>query len=645
MDIRLQVQAVSKGFAGTELFRDVHMELAPGHRVAVVGPNGSGKSTLLQIIAGQLDPDEGRVHLHPSGAGIGYAWQELDTAEVNTPLFSWVAEVIPSWQDLWARWERATEERTLKQLAQEQAELEHLYGYNPEHRIQAVLTGLGFASAQWSAPLQHLSGGWQERAKLARLLVQGTDILLLDEPTNHLDLEAVFWLENFLTRFQGIVVFVAHDRFFLDRVGNRILALNRGKAVFRSGTFSQYLNWNQEQQEQQRRQAEKLGQAIEHRQHYVDRFRYKADKARQAQSRLRQVEQLKSQLESVNPEPARKLLSFSWPEPQRSGRTVFKAVDIQFAYLGQTPLWPSLHFHLYRGQKVAFVGPNGCGKSTLLKIMAGELNPVQGTLKPGTKVRIGYFSQHIRDTLHLNRSVLAEMRRMSDPGTKEEELRSVLGLFLLDDSMWERSVQELSGGEKNRLLLASLFLAKVNCLLLDEPTNHLDLESRESLVQALQRFPGTVCLVAHDRYLLSQVPDEIWMLSSQGIHELPGGYTEYEAKLQGDAAQTSDTFSPGIRSKEAIKEKKRLEARQRNERFKLLRPKKERYASLEQELEQVLVQQNNLEDILADPQTYVQGENVGELNKQYQELQARAESIFQELEALEQEVEELEDRS
>jgi ATP-binding cassette subfamily F protein 3 len=211
--------------------------------------------------------------------------------------------------------------------------------------------------------------------------------------------------------------------------------------------------------------------------------------------------------------------------------------------------------------------------------------------------------------------------------------------------MWERSVQELSGGEKNRLLLASLFLAKVNCLLLDEPTNHLDLESRESLVQALQRFPGTVCLVAHDRYLLSQVPDEIWMLSSQGIHELPGGYTEYEAKLQGDAAQTSDTFSPGIRSKEAIKEKKRLEARQRNERFKLLRPKKERYASLEQELEQVLVQQNNLEDILADPQTYVQGENVGELNKQYQELQARAESIFQELEALEQEVEELEDRS
>ena len=294
MDIRLQVQAVSKGFAGTELFRDVHMELAPGHRVAVVGPNGSGKSTLLQIIAGQLDPDEGRVHLHPSGAGIGYAWQELDTAEVNTPLFSWVAEVIPSWQDLWARWERATEERTLKQLAQEQAELEHLYGYNPEHRIQAVLTGLGFASAQWSAPLRHLSGGWQERAKLARLLVQGTDILLLDEPTNHLDLEAVFWLENFLTRFQGIVVFVAHDRFFLDRVGNRILALNRGKAVFRSGTFSQYLNWNQEQQEQQRRQAEKLGQAIEHRQHYVDRFRYKADKARQAQSRLRQVEQLKS---------------------------------------------------------------------------------------------------------------------------------------------------------------------------------------------------------------------------------------------------------------------------------------------------------------------------------------------------------------
>jgi ATP-binding cassette subfamily F protein 3 len=645
MDIRLQVQAVSKGFAGTELFRDVHMELAPGHRVAVVGPNGCGKSTLLQIIAGRLDPDEGRVYLHPSGAGIGYAWQELDTAEVNTPLFSWVAEVIPSWQDLWERWERATEERTMKQLAQEQAELEHLYGYNPEHRIQAVLTGLGFDSAQWSAPLRHLSGGWQERAKLARLLVQGTDILLLDEPTNHLDLEAVFWLEDFLTRFQGIVVFVAHDRFFLDRVGNRILALDRGKAVFRPGTYSQYLNWAQEQEEQQRRQAEKLGQAIEHRQHYVDRFRYKADKARQAQSRLRQVEQLKSRLDSVTPEPARKLLSFSWPEPQRSGHTVFKAVDVRFAYPGQDSLWPDLHFHLYRGQKVAFVGPNGCGKSTLLKIMAGDLHPEQGGVTPGTKVRIGYFSQHIRDTLHLDRTVLAEIRRMADPRTKDEELRSVLGLFLLDDTMWERPVQELSGGEKNRLLLASLFLARANCLLLDEPTNHLDLESREALIQALQRFPGTVCLVAHDRYLLAQVPDEIWMLSSQGLCELPGGYAEYEAKLQKDVSHPREIVPTGERSKEAIKDKKRCEARQRNERFRLLRPKKERYASLEQELEQVLSEQNSLEYILADPKTYVQGENVGELNKQYQELQARAESIFQELETLEQEVEELEDKS
>jgi ATP-binding cassette subfamily F protein 3 len=527
-------------------------------------------------------------------------------------------------------------------LTHEQTELEHIYGYNPEHRIESVLTGLGFPLAQWKAPLCQLSGGWQERAKLARLLVQGTDVLLLDEPTNHLDLEAVFWLENFLIKFEGIVVFVAHDRFFLDRVGNRVLALDRGKAVFRPGTFSQYLAWDEAQQEQRRRQADKLDQAICHRQRYVDRFRYKADKARQAQSRLRQIHHLQARKDSVAPTPPRKLLTFSWPEPPRSNHTVFKVVDMGFAYPGQQPLWPALNFHLYRGQKVALVGSNGCGKSTLLKIMARNLHPQQGTVQTGTNVQLGFFTQHIRDTLHLDRTVLSEIRRLADSGTKEEALRSVLGLFLLDETMWERPVHELSGGEKNRLLLASLFMVRANCLLLDEPTNHLDLESREALVFALQHFPGTLCLVAHDRYLLSQVPDQIWMLSEQGLQELPGGYAEYEALLQGHQGQGDKLLPSGIRSKESTKEKKRMEAKERNERFRLLQPKKKRYAQLEKELEQVLGEQNRVENLLADPKTYAQGEHIGDLNKQYQGLQERAESILGELEFLEQEMESLE---
>ncbi|MFW6325487.1 MAG: ribosomal protection-like ABC-F family protein [Desulfovermiculus sp.] len=639
--MRVQLQDVSKGYAGTDLFRNVNMELAPGHRAALVGANGSGKSTLLNIIAGLVAPDEGSVQISPSGAGLGYAWQELDTSEIQTPLFPWVGEGIPSWQDLWQRWEKVGEEGSLKQLTREQTELEHTYGYNPEHRIESVLTGLGFPVAQWSAPLCELSGGWQERAKLARLLVQGTDVLLLDEPTNHLDLEAVFWLENFLIKFEGIVVFVAHDRFFLDRVGNKVLALDRGKAVFRPGTFSQYLAWDDAQQEQRRRQADKLEQAICHRQRYVDRFRYKADKARQAQSRLRQVQHLQAQKDAVAPASPRKLLNFSWPDPPRSNHTVFKVVDMVFAYPGQQTLWPALNFHLYRGQKVALVGPNGCGKSTLLKIMAKKLQPMQGTVQFGTNVRLGFFTQHIRDTLHLERTVLSEIRRLADSGTKEEELRSVLGLFLLDESMWERPVHELSGGEKNRLLLASLFLARANCLFLDEPTNHLDLESREALVLALQHFPGTLCLVAHDRHLLSQVPDQIWMLSEQGLQELPGGYAEYEALLQGNEGQKTGLSPAVARSKEEAKEKKRAEARERNERFRLLQPKKKRYSSLEQELEQVLTKQREVENLLADPETYARSEYLGELNKQYQDLQERAESIFHELEFLEQEMQAL----
>ena len=631
--MRLQVQAVSKSYAGKELFRNVNMELAPGQRVAVVGPNGCGKSTLLKIITGQVHPDQGRVHILPAGAGIGYAWQELDTSEVEAHLFSWVGEGLPSWHAHWERWAEAKEERTLNQLAQEQTELELTYGYTPEHRIQTVLTGLGFDPKLWSAPLRQLSGGWQERAKLARLLVQGTDILLLDEPTNHLDLEAVVWLEKFLASFQGIVVFVAHDRVFLDRVGNRVLALDQGRAVFRPGTWSEYLLWDQGQREQRQRQVEKLDQAIAHRQNYVDRFRYKADKARQAQSRVKQIDELQNKRACLVLPGMGKSLTFRWPEPPRSNHTVLKVVDMAFSYQGQPSLWPALNLHVYRGQKVALVGANGCGKSTLLQLMAGSLTPGQGTVKMGSNVRSASFTQHIRDTLNLERTVLSEIRRLADPGTKEEDLRSVLGLFLLDETMWERPVSSLSGGEKNRLLLASMFLKRANFLLLDEPTNHLDLESREALIQALQQYQGTLCMVAHDRHLLAQVPDQMWMLSAHGLWDLEGGYAEYEQRLQA-AGEDSPREMPGKGTREAARERKREEAQERNSRFRLLQPKKRQYAHLEQELEQVLQEQSALEQELADPQTYTQGDRVGTLNKRYQELQGRAESLFRDMEVL-----------
>jgi ATP-binding cassette subfamily F protein 3 len=646
---KLDLQCISKSYAGLDLLRDFSLQLDQGVRLALVGPNGCGKSTLLRIIAGEVLADKGSVHI-PSGTRIGYAEQEFAKETVQKPLLSWVLEKLPSWLEFWDRWEKATQdndEQALKQLSREQTQLEQLYGYNPEHRAKAILFGLGFTEEQFSEPLKNLSGGWRERAKLARILVEGADVLLLDEPTNHLDLEAVQWLESFLLDFSGVLVFVAHDRYFLDKVSNHILFLGSEKPVFRSGNFSDFLQWQAEKDALQQKRAAKLEKDIQHKQKFVDRFRYKATKARQAQSRIKQIDRLKSELEKNSKEKERKSLSFSWPEPPRGNYNVLSAVQLSYAFPGCNELWKPLSFNLYRGQKVALVGPNGCGKSTLLKLLMGSLVPQSGHIKIGSAISVGYFSQHQTEFLKDKNTLLAEIRRLSSPRITEEELRSVLGLFLLGENYWEQPVESLSGGEKNRLVLASLFLARANFLVLDEPTNHLDLESREALVQALQNYSGTILIVAHDRYLLSQVARELWILSPEGLEELPQGYAQYEQMLNKDkeksapAAKDRDSEGSGF----SAKERRRMQAEKRNQIYRELKPKKTTYQSLEKDLEANLEEQSRLEKSLSDPETYSNNpEEIQRLNKNYQELQRQGEELLLRLSELEAEIQDLENK-
>jgi ATP-binding cassette subfamily F protein 3 len=510
------------------------------------------------------------------------------------------------------------------------------------------LAGLGFAPTTLRRPVEALSGGWRERAKLARVLVAGADILLLDEPTNHLDLDAVEWLESYVTQFPGVVLFVAHDRYFLDRVATKTLFLGGGKPLLRDGNFSQFVEWFEERAAQAQREAAKLREEIARKQAFVDRFRYKATKARQAQSRLGQIARLKDQLQDMEPARRARSLSFSWPEPDPGNQTVVSAVDLGFAF-ADAPLFANLNFHLYRGQKVALVGPNGRGKSTLLKLITGHLEPTAGSVSVGSSITIGYFSQHQTEVLRPHFPVLAELKRLASPACTDFQLKSVLGLFLLGESYWDKKVEALSGGEKNRLVLAHLFLKRANFLVLDEPTNHLDMESREALVEALESYSGTVLVVAHDRYLLSQVTDEIWELTPSGIVAHHFGFEEYmRRKADAASAASADTPSTPTKaasrpaSREELKAQRRQQAEARNRISRQLKPLRERYAALDAQLDAVLAEHGEVEIQLADPATYADAALAQELGRRFAELSRAAEDLMTDLAYLEREIQELE---
>ena len=684
----ITIQNLSKSFGTNTIVSDFSLEIPDGTRLCVCGPNGTGKTTLLRLLDGEERPDAGRV-IYPAGARVGYVVQELGEDILQKNLLDWVMEVLPDWAAFWGEWEAAearNDSAALEALAKRQADWEHRYGYNPEHRARAVLTGLGFQERKLSRTLGQLSGGWRERAKLARVLTAGADILLLDEPTNHLDLDAVEWLEDWLLNYEGALVFVAHDRVFMDKVGTHVLFLGGAAPVFKRGSFSRFVELQEELEGQKEREAKLLAEELERKMDFVRRFKAKPNKARQAASRQKMAKRLEKELENFRPESKRRELAFRWPEPERSDRLVCSAENLGYAFPDGKVQFSGFNFHIYSGQNIALVGSNGSGKTTLLRVMVGERAPTQGVLHLGSMAKIGYFSQHQLEILHMDNTVLAEIRRLSDPRTTEEELMSVLGLFLLGQAFFERRVGTLSGGEKSRLVLAVLFLRRCNFLILDEPTNHLDLESREALVEALSSFPGTVLMVAHDRHLLSEVADEIWEFTPTGLNAYTGGYEEYlaarKAGLNEDApaavaaAQTAQNKQPAPQktaapgkgaagsgpahasgpaagpaksadsglSREELRKLKRERAEQRNALYREFKPVQEAYARKESELEAVAAEYDAIQAQMADPAVYEHAEQVVELTKRFHALEHHMNSLMADMEGLEAELQVFESR-
>jgi ATP-binding cassette subfamily F protein 3 len=598
--IRIANLSLARG--NKRLLEDAALTVHAGHRVGLIGANGSGKSSLFALLRGEIDADAGEVSI-PASWVIGHVAQE--TPAVTIPAIEFVLDGDTELRAV----ERALAEADAnpgtagEHLAELHQRYEAINGYSARARAATLLSGLGFSGSRHGDSVAKFSGGWRMRLNLAQALMTRSDLLLLDEPTNHLDLDAVLWLEEWLQRYDGTLLLVTHDRDFLDAVINSIVHLDGRKLRLYSGNYTQFEREQALALAQQQTAYAKQQRQIAHLRSYIDRFRAKATKAKQAQSRIKTLERMELIAAAHVDSP----FSFAFPATEVHARQLVKFDHATLGYAGK-PVVTGVDWAILPGERIGLLGPNGAGKSTLLRSIAGELPLLGGERLTVPGLRIGYFAQHQLEQLRLEESALWHLRRL-EPATREQELRDFLGGFDFRGERVIAPVSEFSGGEKARLTLALLVRQRPNLLLLDEPTNHLDIEMREALTEALQDYEGALIVVAHDRHLLRATADELWLIADGTLTAFEGDLDDYRdwvrSRRAGEAAAAAEGYPDGTSPDRKMQ--KRAEAMERQRLAGLRRPLQRKIADLEAEMQGLDAERRDLEAWLASADAYADG--------------------------------------
>jgi ATP-binding cassette subfamily F protein 3 len=620
-------QRVSLSFPGKQIFHEMGFQVEPGDRIGLVGPNGSGKSTFLKLIMGETAADSGEIRV-TKGTRTGYLSQDVQET-LSGPLLQSVIGSIPgraalkddlrrAEQNLKAAQRRQEQGKYAEMLAEIHQEIDRLELQFPGHEAQKILAGLGFETKDFDRPVSSLSGGWKMRAALASILYQRPDLLLMDEPTNHLDIPSIQWLEAFLQDFDGAMILVSHDRDFLNRQIHRIISLGSEGMRSYSGNYDFYLKASEEEKKSLEAEARNREQKIKEAQKFIDRFRAKASKARQAQSKIKLMEKM----ELVEGFRREKTVHFSFPDVPRSGRVVMSFRGISKGF-NELPLYKDVDLTVLRGERIAIIGPNGCGKTTLLRIVAGEIEPDEGKIVLGHGAIMGYFAQHHSEMLDLGKSVIEEVYQVV-PDETIGFVRGVCGAFLFTGKDVDKVIGVLSGGERARVSLAKLLVRPGNLMVMDEPTNHLDILSSEKLIEALQGYTGTLLFVSHNHSFINRLATKIWDIKDREIIEYPGNLEEYLHHLAGSEmhrAGESYVVAEDESGLEALpaedriqktpakagrnrKEQKRERAEKRKLIYDTIKPIQSELERLEEKIAELEVREKELEISLADPEVF-----------------------------------------
>ncbi|MBS1781761.1 MAG: ABC-F family ATP-binding cassette domain-containing protein [Bacteroidetes bacterium] len=644
----VSLQNVSFFFGARPIIEQANWQIDIGERIGLVGHNGAGKSTILRLITGQYSVDEGSIS-KPKDVSIGFFNQDLlsfsssdSILKVGMQAFEQAHIVEQEMERLIKELEtKPNDEKLLDDYSHALHDFEVAGGYEMEHRSAEVLEGLGFSTKDLQRPYNEFSGGWRMRVLLAKMMLQAPDLLLLDEPTNHLDLPSIEWLERYLQSYPGSVVIVSHDRYFLDRMVTKIVEVWQRDLVSYSGNYTFFLTEKEERMTLQQRAYENQQEYIRQQERFIERFRAKATKAAQAQSAIKRLDKL-DRIEA--PDGTVPVMNINFDIAIQPGKIIatLKNISKQF---GENIILKNADAEIFRGDKIALIGANGKGKSTLLRIIAGK-EGFEGERKEGHNVEESFYAQHQLEALTVEHEILEEMK-LAGTGKTELELRQLLGCFLFSGDDVFKKIKVLSGGEKARVALAKVISAKGNFLMLDEPTNHLDMQSVEMLIDALNKYQGTLILVSHDRYFISKTANKIWWIEDCQIKEFVGGYDEWHQWYQDRAAkvQNERSIQPSKAKKESTPKLSNPASISEIQQWKkTLQNKSKQLEKIEQSLAATKSDMTSLEIQLANPDVYNDAAKFKTLDERYKKLALTLTQQTTEYEQILEEVMELEEK-